>query len=250
MITKSLEKIGLNKNEAIAYLALIEHGSQTAGTLAKKCGINRTTLYGILKSLSKKGFATTHLSELEVTYYQAVPPQQLLSSIDKKQAELTETKRNIKDVLPQLEASYRGPTEIPKVKFFEGRDGVKALYLDTINNNKEKKILAITDYEAAYSAFPKFFEEYFKMRIKKNIKVLNILPDSKRGREDLKRAKKLLREMEFIPLFEKLEIEINIYDDKVAIASFNPQEMHGVIIQSNVIAQAMKNIFNYIWKKK
>ena len=72
------------------------------------------------------------------------------------------------------------------------------------------------------------------------------MPDSKRGRKDLKRAKALLRQMEFIPIVEKLEIEINVYDDKTAIVSFHPNELHGVLIQSQVIAQAMKNIFNYI----
>ena len=249
MITKSLEKLGLTSNEAKTYLALVEYGSQAVGPLNKNSGVNRTTLYGVLKSLVKKGFVTSHLNELEITYYTAVSPQRLISSIDKKEKEIKETKRDIEDILPQLKAIYKGPTTIPRVKFFEGREGIKTLYLETIFNNKEKTIRAITDYEAAYNTFPEFFEEYFQLRVKNKIKILNILPDSKRGRKDLKRAKALLRQMEFIPIVEKLEIEINVYDDKTAIVSFHPNELHGVLIQSQVIAQAMKNIFNYIWKK-
>jgi len=249
MIEKTLEKLGLSSNEAKTYLVLVEHGSQAVGPLSKNSGINRTTLYGVLKSLTLKGFVTSHFNELEIAIYEAITPKRLLSLIEKKEVEILEAKKNIRDIMPQLESIYKGPTSIPRVKFFEGQEGIKALYTDSIQNNKEKTILAITDYEAAYSAFPEFFEEYFKQRVKNHVKVLNILPDSKKGRKDLKRAKALLREMRFIPLVEKLEIEINIYDDKVGIISFAPDQVHGVLIQSEVIAQAMQNIFYYIWKK-
>lgn len=249
MITKALEKMGLTKNEADAYLALVENGPQPAGQLSKLSGLNRTTLYGILNGLVGHGIVTTYENEIGVTFYHPIDPKGLLAVIEKKEKELAIIRTNIKNALPQLEATYKGPTEIPKVKFFEGRDGVQALYLDSLINNKEKKILAITDYEAAYKTFPKFFEEYFQERVKKHISVKNILPDSKRGREDLKRAKKLLRKMKFIPLVKELKIEINLYDDKVSIVSFNPEEIHGVLIQSQVISQALKNIFSYIWDK-
>lgn len=248
MIEEALEQLGLTKNETDAYLFLVEYGPQTAGSLSALSKLNRTTLYGVLKGLLSHGLVSTHQNDLGVAFYRAIEPRYLLHNIEKKEKELSELKTNIKNALPQLEAAYKGPTQIPRVKFFEGRKGVESLYEDSIENNEGKEIFAITDYESAYKAFPVFFEDYFRQRIKKKIKVRNIIPDSKKGRDDLRRAKELLRNMKFIPLVKDLKIEINLYDDKASIVSFDPEGIYGVLIESSVISQALKNIFGYIWK--
>ncbi len=250
MIMKSLDQLGLRKTEAVAYIGLIENGAQTAGKLSKIIKVNRTTCYGLLKSLAGKGFVTHFDNELGVTYYKAVNLENLIFMVEKEEARLENIKKDIKNSISEYKLRSRGSLAMPKVSYFEGLDGLKSMYLDTINNNHEKQIMAITDYEAGYSTLANFIEDYYKLRTKNNIRVLSILPDSKKGREDLRRAKALLRQMKFIPLVKNLNIEINIYDDKVAISSFNPESIHGVLIQSETIAMAMKNIFGYIWKDK
>ncbi len=136
------------------------------------------------------------------------------------------------------------------MKYFEGHAGVQALYGDTWRDNAGKEILAITDYEQAYAVMgDQFFrEEYFKQRVGHGVRVKSLLPDSPIGRADAKHAAELLRDMRFINLFKKLGIEINIYDDKVALVAFDAKKPSGVMIKNQIIARAFRNIFEYLWK--
>ena len=60
----------------------------------------------------------------------------------------------------------------------------------------------------------------------------------------------MLREMKFINLFRDLNIEINIYGDKVSIVAFDEKKPTGVLIKNKKISLAMKEIFEYLWRKK
>ena len=125
-----------------------------------------------------------------------------------------------------------------------------SLYHDTWRNNEEKVIYAITDYEKAYATIGNEFlrNDYFLRRVKKGVKVKSLLPDSEIGRKDLKTAKELLRDMRFIDLFDDLGIEINVYDDKLALFAFDEKKPSGVLIKNKTIARAFKHIFEYLWR--
>jgi len=74
-----------------------------------------------------------------------------------------------------------------------------------------------------------------------------IAPDTVGIRELVKTDKQNLRESRLLPK-EKLDlaIEINIYDNKVMLASW--EEDLGIIIESEKIAQAQKQIFELAWE--
>jgi hypothetical protein len=75
------------------------------------------------------------------------------------------------------------------------------------------------------------------------------MTDYKECRNAVKISKQYLREAKLAKgLFENLGIEINIYDNKLAIAAYNKQKPCGVIIENEKIASAMKNIFEHLWK--
>ena len=54
-----LRKLGLNRYESKAYLALVSSGISTAGKLAEKSGIPRAKIYEVLRSLERQGFAVS-----------------------------------------------------------------------------------------------------------------------------------------------------------------------------------------------
>ncbi len=55
--TDVLEKVGLTRYEARAYIALVARGVGDAATLATAAGIPRTSAYKVLESLAEKGYA-------------------------------------------------------------------------------------------------------------------------------------------------------------------------------------------------
>lgn len=82
-IIESLQKFGLTRYEAKAYIGISNLISARAEEIAKSSEIPRSKIYNTLKELEKKGFITiTHTRPLE---YKAIPPSEIFK---KKKEEL------------------------------------------------------------------------------------------------------------------------------------------------------------------
>ncbi|MEK7120729.1 MAG: hypothetical protein AAB840_01415, partial [Patescibacteria group bacterium] len=85
-----------------------------------------------------------------------------------------------------------------------------------------------------------------KRRADKGISIRAIVPDTEDGRERKKLDKEEMRETVLVPIDRfSFTPEINIYDNKVMIASW--KEKLGIIIESLEIAEAMKTIYELAW---
>jgi hypothetical protein len=87
---------------------------------------------------------------------------------------------------------------------------------------------------------------YYKRRAKKGIPIRAIFPESPDARERASFDTEEIRQSAIVPS-EKFGFhpEINIYDNKVMIASW--REKLGIIIESAEIADAMKKIYELSW---
>jgi len=238
----------LHEKEKKVISALYKLGLATVSLLAKETLINRTTLYPILEKLLQKGLLTKTQME-NTTIYEAISLPDFQNWVKNKEKEAENEKNSLTTWLNSQKNPDKGSL-LSEIKYFDGQEGLKSLYADTWRENKAKEILAITDYKQAYHLMGvEYFRNYFKKRVEKQVKVKNLLPPSKEGEEDLKDSKELLREMKFIKIFEDLGIEINIYDNKVSIVSFDDDHPNGILIKNSKIAEAFKNIFNFLWEK-
>jgi len=241
-------QFSLNKKEKQVISALYELESSSVSLLSKQTLINRTTLYPILEKLLKKGLITKTRLE-STTVYEPISQSDFKEWLKNKEKEAKNQLNSLSFWLKEQKNQDKGSL-MSEIKYFDGKEGLKALYSDTWRENSEKQILAITDYKQAYNLMGKeYWQEYLKKRVEKSVKVKNLLPSSKEGRRDDEDSERLLREMKFIKIFEDLGIEINIYDNKVSIASFDEDHPNGILIRNRKIAEAFKNIFEFLWKK-
>jgi len=236
----------LSEKEKRVLAGLYELSRATVWELAKEIGINRTTLYPILEKLLTRGLVSK-LSIEGRTIYEPIPYDDFKKWIlrEKKKAEVASG-----DLLDWIEAQKknRAPALLSQFKYFEGHDGVEALYADSWRENKSKMIYCITDVKAAYETMGDFFNnEYFPDRISHGVRAKVLAQESIAGREDLKRSRELMREVKFIDVFADLGIEIDIYDDKVSIVAYDKKLPSGVLIKNAKIAEAMRKIFEYLW---
>lgn len=239
----------LKEKEKRIMSALYRLQSGGIGVLAKETLINRTTLYPILNQLLEKGLVSQLLVDGKIVY-QPISRQDFKAWIGRR---TKETEKEISDLTSWFDSAIKekNTSLISEVSYFSGMEGVKSLYADTWRNNKNKIIYCITDYVAAADTMKNFFHnEYLPKRIGHDVKVKDLVTESKIAREYLKTTDKFLREMRFAKgLFENLGIEINIYDDKVAIVAFDKRSPSGVIIKNAKIAGAIQHIFDYLWNK-
>ncbi|MEK7184726.1 MAG: hypothetical protein AAB683_01145 [Patescibacteria group bacterium] len=123
-------------------------------------------------------------------------------------------------------------------------EGLKHVYEDTLTSSEAIRAYATVD--DMHNALPNYFPEYYKRRAQKNISIRAIVPETPTARERKVHDSEEKREIAFIPADKYyFSPEINIYDNKVMIASW--KEKLGIVIESEEIADAMKKIYELAW---
>lgn len=241
-IKETLIKSGFSANESAVFLALLGLGRGTVSQITRKAGLNRTTGYDILDSLVAKGLVSVSGKEPKQEYL-AESPDHLISILEKQAKEAEQRISSIKKIIPELKSMHnvRGR---PKVRFYEGIEGLKDVYEDTLTSHEEIRAYAnpIEMHEGLVGYFPKYYER----RSQKNIFIRGIIPDSQIARHRKSKDVEEKRNSMLVPMDKYNFIpEINIYDNKIMIASW--REKLGIIIESAEIADAMKKIYELAW---
>ncbi len=241
-LKKALEYIGFSEKEVLVYLALLELGKGTVTQISRKAGINRPTGYHVLASLELKGLVKVSGKEPKQEYMAESPDQieQLLTKkIESDQVYLNEARK----VIPELKSMHNIGGR-PKILFYEGKEGMQKVYEDTLTSHESIRAYATVD--DMHNALPNYFPEYYKRRTKKGIAIRAIVPGTDIGAERKAEDVEEMRETALVPPDKYyFSPEINIYDNKVMIASW--REKLGIIIESAEIADAMKKIYELAW---
>jgi sugar-specific transcriptional regulator TrmB len=248
-IDSVLLKIGLTQKEATLYLVTLRLGSQTASNIAKYSGINRATVYDVFDGLIKKGLASK-IDKGTAVYFQVTDPKNLIQYLERDKNEyirkIEKEKDAIEQILPAIQSIERAASTKPKVQFFEGEKGMREAYEDTLKS--PEPIRAYANVEEMHRGLPNFFPEYYRRRRDKNIHIRAISPDNELSLERHKHDSEELREMKLIPKDKYFfSPEVNIYDDKILIASW--REKMAILIESREIAEMQKNIYDLLWDK-
>lgn len=241
---KEIMDLGFTAKEANVYLALLELGPSTATQIARKALINRTTSYDILQSLASDGLVNL-IGETKIQKYAAESPQRVVKFFEGKVKKSKLQFEKATRLLPQLLSIYN-IKEKPKVKFYEGVEGMQNAFEDTLNASKE--ILAYAVGEDIFKSMTeKYVRNYFKRRVAKKISVRVIAPDTPESRSVTVNDAKELRVSLLVPKNRfYFSIEMNIYNNKIMIASW--REKFAIIIESEEIAEAQKKIFELAWE--
>jgi sugar-specific transcriptional regulator TrmB len=232
-----LENLGLNKNEALVYLSCLVFDGAPNSTIAKETKLNRITCYEILKRLERRGFVNS-FKKRGVKSFVPTHPNILVKQAKDR---LLETEKSVGD-LSSLRGAY---IKKPKVLFFEGITGIKNIYEDTLLHSK--KIFTFTNPGDIRGLLgDKYINSYVKERVKKNITVQGLAPNTDVGKREKENDNESMRATK---LFDRskysIENEIMIYEDKVAL--FSGQDKLGIIIESKSIANTLKNIWQIAW---
>ncbi len=238
---KSLQKLGLSEKEARLYLVSLETGPATIAKLAQKSGVKRGTIYEFLGEMIDKGVFEISISGKRKLYC-GVEPKKLKRMIDKQ-------RKILDSLIPDLSLLASKGTERPKIKFYEGKDGLLSAYYEILNSPKGEEILGFSTFKGVYEIFSKIeINNYIKKRVAKKIKEKLIMPTDEHMHNHLADNKKELRETIMINRKNfPINNEINIYQDKVVIISLGEEKV-AVVIESKQIAQTQRAIFNLLWK--
>jgi hypothetical protein len=164
---------------------------------------------------------------------------------------LNEKKEGVEKIIPQLNSLYEVNRGKPNVNFFDGQEGVKTVLNSILEETKE--LLVFGDGNSFKHAIPGWTEQYSLRRAKKGIKakfLLKATPLSIECGKKYKTIKDVKSEYtQYRVLPEAYELEYNgfyVYNNKVALCVFEKEPM-AVVIESKIVANLLKSMFNILW---
>lgn len=238
-ISTQLKGFGLHKSEIAVYLYLLEFGLSTPPQIAKGTKIARTNCYNVLLELKNKGLIQEQEKGKRHAYI-ANDPESLLHSLELK-------KNALEKVIPDIRLLYSSGKNKPKIKFYEGIEQIKEVFLQTLS---AREVYGIGSTKAMSDLMPEFFIFYNLKLKEKGIMFHDILTSNSKlkGAPEQMATLKGLDEIKFLPnKFKEQPTDILIWDESIALINLgNP--IFGTVITSPMLAQTFKVIFQVMWE--
>ncbi|MEK9165631.1 MAG: helix-turn-helix domain-containing protein [Patescibacteria group bacterium] len=248
-----LANIGLTQNEAKCYLALLKSGSLTIQELSKKTGIHRVNLYSVIQSLEIKGAVSFTIKGKYRKQIVPANPRSLIELIRKKQRVLKKAELKFTDIVPELTGLMRQAKEHTSIRYFEGLEGAKQVFNDTLTAGGDLK--GFSNVNILHEYIPEeLMDEYRRKKSDLGLTGRFIVPLSPKAKNYVPEKYTAfglsnVPEVKCLPadLFNFFA-EMDIYDDKVSIVSLNREEQIGIIIESKAVSKSFSSIFEVLWK--
>lgn len=238
-IEKTLEEFGLEKSKGVVYLSTLAVGSGSAQDIARKAGLPRTTAHEVLQNLVALGLVSFVTKGRSRTYTAEHP--------EKLKKLLLEKEKKLEAILPELVSILNVTGTRPRVRFYEGVEGVKRVLEDTLTTRQLPlcSILSIADLYAMPGKV--FMNHYVQRRIAAGIKLHVIRSEAKDVAETWPSSAREFRELHYASKDMLFPMTIYLYDNKVGIIG-TERENFGMIIESQEFFETLKNLFEVLWQ--
>ncbi|MBU4341471.1 MAG: hypothetical protein KJ928_02595 [Candidatus Altiarchaeota archaeon] len=233
-----LEEIGLSRNEAWVYAALLELGETKTGAIVKKTGMHRVQIYDALDALIEKGLATFVIKENR-KYFQAMDPDKLLDFLKEKQ-EIAES------LMPELNTIQEKSKVQQQVTIYSGIRGIKTVFDDML-----KELSPGGTYYAFSSAKMKgivgedYYNDFQKHKREADIKAFLIYYEEFALKKEFR--KKVYGSVRF-HMMTYFPTDTYIYNDKVLIVIFDANPPFAILIKNKQTAKSYMKLFKALWK--
>jgi sugar-specific transcriptional regulator TrmB len=236
-----LERLGLNRNEAKVYYALLLKREATAQELVKSLGVYRNIVYDNLEKLAEKGLVS-FVNDGAKRKYVAEKPSAIVEFLEAKQQEVDNEIRTAKALVPQISAILGSAQSRQEVSLFRGVAGLKKVLSDVVQaeeswcigiTNESVKILGET-YWRNYNAKKKETKTHECLLWNSDFKNTVI------GSNPRSRHRILPRELDQVT-------ETIMYGGKVAIFVFSAEPVV-ILIENKHVFETYRKHFEFLWK--
>jgi sugar-specific transcriptional regulator TrmB len=245
VLAQSLLQLGCNDKQIRFYWANLQLGTASLADISKEARLQRSTTYLIASELTRLGL----ISEDHKSYgklFVAIEPDAVLAKLETKRRQLDRQSFALKEVLPELRAAHRATTTRPRVRTFEGKAGLMAIWKDLLHDKQE--LLLWTNQESERLFFPGDTHNLFiKERVARQAPIRVLAVDNADGRELKAADRDNQRQTKLLPSDYDFTSETYIYGDKVAVLDIG-RNVFGVITENEQIAQSQRAMFELSWQ--
>lgn len=231
---------GLNDTETKVYKALLTRKEWLPSELAQNVTETRTNIYKLLERLADMRLAERVETQKKLRY-RALNPARLLELAREKRRQHDQAEAELEVAAQGLVHDYITTYEQPAIKYFQGKDEIKKIFIDMFETGESLRLLRspadITYYD------PEFFDALKARRAHRGIKTIALTPDVPSAVHDAEDDARNLILRTWLPeRAYTAPVEWNISGDKVALISYG-QEALGMVIESPQIAESFRQLF-------
>lgn len=239
-IEQVLVQIGLQETEAKFYLAVLELGEASVRDIAAKAGISRTNAYDVFSRLLEQGLVRqVGAAANKIILIAAEPPDQITELLDGR-------RRKLDALLPELRSMHNGASGKPRVRYYQGSQGIKLVIDDTLSA-RDKTLLGILSMRDLYEVPGRsWMDDFVRRRIEAGVFLRVIRSPVKDVPNVWPQSAEDLREVRFASRDFIFTMTSYIYDNKVAIIS-SQRENFAMTIESEEFAMMQRNLFEVFW---
>jgi HTH-type transcriptional regulator, sugar sensing transcriptional regulator len=239
-IDQTLMQIGFQETEVRFYLAALELGRASVRDIAAKAGISRTNAYDVFSRLLDQGLVVEVADASAKTMLVAAePPEQLIELLDAR-------RRRLDALLPELRSLHNRASGKPRVRYYQGLDGIKHVLDDTLTV-RDKTLLGILSMRDLFEVPGRaWMDDFVRRRIEAGVFLRVIRSPVKDIANVWLQSAEDLRNVRFASPDFVFTMTSYIYDNKVAIIS-SRRENFAMTIESEEFAMMQRNLFDVFW---
>lgn len=247
-----LRRLGLPPKEAAVYHALLNAGTASVQAVARLAGIVRPTAYVILQSLERKGLVSKATGpDAKKTLFLAEPPERLSWYLEQQAHALQQRQKVLTGLLPDLRSAYARGEERPRVRLFEGKEGLKRLQREFIEASREP-VVGMSPNDLLQALFPadsdEFRREVLGVRVKASIPTRYVYTSARGPYNTLAEDRAVLRESRFLsPKQLPITASFAVHGPLLSVVSFRSKIL-GVLIEHQDIADSFRAMFEVVWQ--
>ena len=229
-----LMDIGLTKNEAKIYCALIELGSSSAGRLAEISKIHRANVYDALERLFEKGIVSYVMKD-KTKIFEATDPKNLLGFLKEKEDVL-------KEVIPQFELARKFNPKSNEAQVFEGVSALMRILYNFLEYKQEILVYGLPKV-APEMVTPHGINPYHEFRAKNKVVMKHIY--NQNAQQRIAYLNKLpYTEAKYLPLEYNSLVSTFICGDEVVLTTWT-KPMVSIRIVNKLLAESYRNYFYF-----
>lgn len=246
---KSLEKLGLTKNQIEIYKFLLRNGSLPAPEIVNGMGMDKSSVYRALKAL--EDFGLVEVSGLiRNQIFHPMHPKKLEDVYKERIEEIKSTKSDIDLFIKDIDQFAKEHYKQNNIQVYEGSDGYRAWMYERLegDHNLIQELSTTKFIKKLDKGYTDFMDEFIPKRIKKGIWVNGITFSQDEIPDEFDRSDtKKLKEYRNYPEEEETNAAFCVFGEKLGYFTTVDNKFIGIYINDRFIAHLAKRMFNVIW---
>lgn len=242
-----LKQLGLDAEQTQVYIYLLENGSQTVLAISRGLKTGRTKLYPLLDDLATKQLITVHERHYG-TSYEAQSPEVLDFLVSEKERKASTLRSNLNATVHALQAISQISPATSRVAEYRGVDGLKQM---NWNLTKAKDTAYVYELANLDVHLGKHFSEKMRRLFVDNKLTIHDLTNNPdwHMQTEVDTLKKYSKARYIDPKVFTIEFETYIYNNCVALLSYDKDDIFGVEIYNDKLARQQKQLFELLWSQ-